>query len=46
MAGGVWPIARVAYNFAYKKNMPLQFDVTANYWLELQGKPTKHSGSC
>lgn len=38
------PIARVAYNRAYKKNMPLQFDVTANYWLELQGKPTKHSG--
>ncbi|HEY8534432.1 MAG TPA: endolytic transglycosylase MltG [Micromonospora sp.] len=38
------PIARVAYNRAYKKNMPLQFDVTANYWLELQGKKAKHSG--
>jgi UPF0755 protein len=24
--------------------MPLQFDVTANYWLQLQGKPTKPSG--
>jgi UPF0755 protein len=37
-------IARVAYNRAYKANMPLQFDVTANYWLQLQGKPTKPSG--
>ena len=37
-------IARVAYNRAYKKDMPLQFDVTANYWLELQGKDGKHSG--
>ncbi|WP_018350121.1 endolytic transglycosylase MltG [Longispora albida] len=36
-------VARVAYNRAYKKNMPLQFDVTANYWLEKQGKPTKSS---
>ena len=24
--------------------MPLQFDVTANYWLQLNGKPTKPSG--
>jgi UPF0755 protein len=37
-------IARVAYNRAYKKNMPLQFDVTTNYWLELNGKAAKHSG--
>ncbi|MFI5892841.1 endolytic transglycosylase MltG [Actinoplanes sp. NPDC051513] len=38
-------IARVAYNRAYKANMPLEFDVTANYWLELNGKGAKHSGS-
>jgi UPF0755 protein len=37
-------IARVAYNRAYKANMPLEFDVTANYWLELNGKGAKHSG--
>ena len=37
-------VARVAYNRAYKANMPLQFDVTANYWLELNGKDAKHSG--
>jgi UPF0755 protein len=39
-------IARVAYNRTYKKKppMPLQFDVTANYWLQLNGKPTKPSG--
>ena len=37
-------IARVAYNRAYKANMPLEFDVTANYWLELNGKAAKHSG--
>jgi UPF0755 protein len=37
-------IARVAYNRAYKANMPLEFDVTANYWLELNGKAGKHSG--
>jgi len=37
-------VARVAYNRAYKANMPLQFDVTANYWLELNGKSPKHSG--
>jgi UPF0755 protein len=24
--------------------MPLQFDVTTNYWLELNGKAAKHSG--
>ena len=37
-------VARVAYNRAYKKDMPLEFDVTANYWLELRGKNAKHSG--
>ena len=37
-------VARVAYNRAYKANMPLEFDVTANYWLELNGKAGKHSG--
>jgi UPF0755 protein len=37
-------VARVAYNRAYVKGMPLEFDVTANYWLELQGKDPKHSG--
>ena len=37
-------IARVAYNRAYKKNMPLQFDVTTNYYLDLQAKSGKHSG--
>jgi UPF0755 protein len=38
-------VARVAYNRAYKANMPLEFDVTANYWLELNGKAAKHSGA-
>jgi UPF0755 protein len=42
--GDLGKISRVAYNRTYKKNMPLQFDVTANYWLQLQGKPTKPSG--
>jgi len=39
-------IARVAYNRAYvqKPAMPLQFDVTANYWLQLKGGEAKHSG--
>ena len=39
-------IARVAYNRAYKARppMPLQFDVTANYWIELNGGTAKHSG--
>jgi peptidoglycan lytic transglycosylase G len=35
-------VARVAYNRGVKKLIDcecLQFDVTANYWLELQGKP-------
>ncbi|MFI5496982.1 endolytic transglycosylase MltG [Actinoplanes sp. NPDC051859] len=38
-------ISRVAYNRAYKKLMPLQFDVTTNYWFELQNKGKKHSGA-
>jgi UPF0755 protein len=38
-------VARVAYNRAYVKDMALQFDVTTNYWLELNGKDPKHSGS-
>ncbi|MBA3488853.1 MAG: endolytic transglycosylase MltG, partial [Longispora sp.] len=38
-------VARVAYNRAYKKSMPLQFDVTANYWLIKQGKPSKSSSN-
>jgi UPF0755 protein len=40
-------IARVAYNRAIKELIDcacLQFDSTANYWLELNGKPTKNSG--
>jgi UPF0755 protein len=37
-------VARVAYNRAYKAKIPLQFDVTTNYWLQLQGKGAKHSG--
>ena len=37
-------VARVAYNRAYKKKMPLQFDATTNYWLNLQDKDGKHSG--
>ena len=42
--GDLGNIARVAYNRAYKENMTLGFDVTANYWLELNGKSAKHSG--
>ncbi|MEU4558201.1 endolytic transglycosylase MltG [Actinoplanes sp. NPDC023936] len=37
-------VSRVAYNRAYKEDMTLQFDVTTNYWLELNGKDPKHSG--
>ena len=37
-------VARVAYNRAYKNKIPLQFDVTTNYWLQLNGKDAKHSG--
>ena len=42
--GDLPKIARVAYNRAYKAKMPLQFDVTTNYWLDLQEKDGKHSG--
>jgi len=44
IADDLGKVARVAYNRAYKAKMPLQFDVTANYWLQLQGKPAKPSG--
>jgi UPF0755 protein len=37
-------VARVAYNRVYTADMPLQFDVTANYWLEVQGEDPKPSG--
>jgi UPF0755 protein len=37
-------IARVAYNRAYKNHIPLQFDTTANYWIELNGGKAKFSG--
>lgn len=37
-------VARVAYNRVYQADMPLRFDVTANYWLEVQGEDPKHSG--
>jgi UPF0755 protein len=39
-------VARVAYNRAIKDGWTckcLEFDVTVNYWLERQGKPTKAS---
>ena len=39
-------VSRVAYNRAVKGGFPckcLQFDVTVNYWLQKQGKPTKAS---
>jgi UPF0755 protein len=44
IAADLGGVARVAYNRAYKAHMPLQFDTTANYWLELNGKTAKHSG--
>jgi UPF0755 protein len=37
-------IARVAYNRAYKNHIPLQFDTTANYWIQLNGGKAKFSG--
>jgi UPF0755 protein len=37
-------VARVAYNRVYRADMPLQFDVTANYWLEVKGEDPRHSG--
>jgi UPF0755 protein len=36
-------VARVAYNRVYVNDMPLQFDVTLNYGLEVAGKKTKAS---
>jgi UPF0755 protein len=42
--GDLPKVARVAYNRAYKEKMPLQFDVTTNYWLDLREKDGKHSG--
>jgi UPF0755 protein len=36
-------VARVAYNRVYQARMPLQFDVTANYWLEVQGEDPQAS---
>ncbi|GAA0917138.1 endolytic transglycosylase MltG [Virgisporangium aurantiacum] len=38
-------IARVTYNRVYKAKIPLQYDVTANYWLQLNGKPMKPSSA-
>jgi UPF0755 protein len=37
-------ISRVAYNRAYKNHIPLQFDTTANYWIQLNGGKAKFSG--
>lgn len=37
-------VARVAYNRVYVAGMPLEFDVTVNYWFLLNGLPTKSSG--
>ena len=36
-------VARVAYNRVYQAGMPLQFDVTANYWREVQGEEPEAS---
>ncbi|GGK25379.1 hypothetical protein GCM10010124_17390 [Pilimelia terevasa] len=44
--GDLGKVARVAYNRAYGGSFPcgcLEMDVTVNYWLELNGKPTKAS---
>jgi UPF0755 protein len=37
-------VARVAYNRVYQADMPLQFDVTAQYWLEVQGEEPRETG--
>ena len=45
--GDLGKVARVAYNRVYSDSFPcncLGFDVTVNYWFELNGKPTKTSG--
>lgn len=46
VSADIGKIARVAYNRTYKVRpaMPLQFDVTANYWLQVNGKDPKFSG--
>ncbi|MPZ25546.1 MAG: endolytic transglycosylase MltG [Micromonosporaceae bacterium] len=36
-------VARVAYNRVYVNQMPLQFDVTVNYWFEVNGEEPKPS---
>lgn len=36
-------VARVAYNRVYLADMPLQFDVTTNYWREVQGEDPQAS---
>jgi len=36
-------VARVAYNRVYQADMPLQFDVTTNYWREVQGEDPEAS---
>ncbi|GGJ86434.1 hypothetical protein GCM10010123_15020 [Pilimelia anulata] len=44
--GDLGKVARVAYNRAYGGDFPcgcLEMDVTVNYWLEVNGKPTKAS---
>jgi UPF0755 protein len=45
VAADLGKVSRVAYNRVYKKNMPLEMDVTANYWLQLNGKDPKFSGN-
>lgn len=37
VAADLGKVARVAYNRVYVNQMPLQFDVTVNYWFELNG---------
>jgi UPF0755 protein len=36
-------VARVAYNRVYQAGMPLEFDVTTNYWREVQGEDPEAS---
>lgn len=37
-------VARVGYNRVYQADMPLEMDVTVNYWREVQGEEPLHSG--
>jgi UPF0755 protein len=37
-------VARVVYNRVYRMGMPLEMDVTTNYWLETEGEEPIHSG--